>query len=203
MTREPLPKPTTITELRPTQITVGMREVVDKRAHWHEESSKKESGYLGRHMIPVVRGAKGRPYLIDHHLALALHLEGEKHVFTTVVGDLSRLDKEAFWIFLDSRGWTHPFDEKGRRRGYDDVPTSIGDLVDDPYRSLAGALRKAGGFAKDTTPFSEFLWADFLRRRIKPGMIKRDFDKALDLAIAEPKTTAADYLPGWSGPSDD
>lgn len=34
-------------------------------------------------------------------------------------------------------------------------------------------------------------------------MIKRDFDKALDLAIAEAKTTAADYLPGWSGPSDD
>jgi hypothetical protein len=40
-------------------------------------------------------------------------------------------------------------------------------LIDDPFRSLAGELRRAGGFAKDTTPFSEFLWADFLRRRVK------------------------------------
>ncbi|RDJ23028.1 chromosome partitioning protein ParB [Bosea caraganae] len=204
MSREPLLKPTAITELRPTQISVGMREVADKRAHWRDESAQKESEYLGRHMIPVVLGPKGRPYLIDHHhLALALHLEGEKHVLTTVVSDLSRLDREAFWIYLDSRGWMHPFDAKGRRRSYEDLPNSISDMVDDPYRSLAGALRRAGGFAKDTTPFSEFLWADFLRRRIKPAAIKRDFDKALDRAIAEAKTQAADYLPGWSGPSDD
>jgi hypothetical protein len=28
-------------------------------------------------------------------------------------------------------------------------------LQDDPFRSLAGELRRAGGFAKDTTPYSE------------------------------------------------
>src|SRR3974377_1798791 len=38
--------------------------------------------------------------------------------------------------------------------------------MDDPFRSLAGELRRAGGFAKDTTPFSEFLWPDFLRRQM-------------------------------------
>jgi hypothetical protein len=38
-------------------------------------------------------------------------------------------------------------------------------LVDGPYRSLAGELRR-GGFAKDTTPVSEFLWVDLLRRRL-------------------------------------
>jgi len=45
----------------------------------------------------------------------------------------------------------------------------MADLADDPYRSVAGELRRQGGFAKDTTPFSEFLWADFLRRRIDRG----------------------------------
>src|SRR5436305_4773273 len=30
---------------------------------------------------------------------------------------------------------------------------------DDPYRSLAGEVRRAGGYAKEATPFSEFLWA--------------------------------------------
>ena len=38
---------------------------------------------------------------------------------------------------------------------------TVAELIDDPFRSLAGELRRAGGFAKDTTPFSEFLWADF------------------------------------------
>jgi hypothetical protein len=204
MPREPMLKPTAITDLRPTQITVGLREVEAKRARWREESDRKGAKFLGRHMIPIVLGPKGRPYVIDHHhLSLALHLEGEEHVLTTVISDLSRLDKQAFWTFLDNRGWLHPFDSKGIRLGYDEIPTKISDLVDDPYRSLAGALRQAGGYAKYTTPFSEFLWADFLRRRIASGLVKRKFDKALAQALVEAKSPHADYLPGWCGPSDD
>jgi hypothetical protein len=55
----------------------------------------------------------------------------------------------------------HPFDDQSRRRDYADIPKAVIDLVDDPLRSLAGELRPTGGNAKDTTPFSEFLWADF------------------------------------------
>ena len=53
-------------------------------------------------------------------------------------------------------------------------------LVDDPFRSLAGELRRTGGYAKDITPFSEFLWADFLRRRIKRKAVEKDFNAATD-----------------------
>ena len=202
--REPLLKPTAIRDLKPTQITVGMREVEAKRVRWRRESEDKGREFLGRHMIPIVLGPKRRPYLIDHHhLALALHLESVEHVLTTVVSDLSRLDKQAFWTFLDNRGWMHAFDDEGVRRGYDDIPAAVADLVNDPYRSLAGALRQAGGYAKDTTPFSEFLWADFLRRRIGRTTVERKFDKALELAMAEAKSPHADYLPGWCGPIDD
>ena len=74
-------------------------------------------------------------------------------------------------------------------------------MVDDPYRSLAGELRRAGGFAKDTTPFSEFLWADFLRRRVKQRRIEENFSAALELALRLAKSEDADYLPGWCGPS--
>jgi hypothetical protein len=77
----------------------------------------------------------------------------------------------------------HPFDAKGRRREYADIPRSIVDLVDDPFRSLAGELRRAGGFSKETTPFSEFLWADFLRRRIDRKAVTQDFDRTLDKAL--------------------
>jgi hypothetical protein len=75
------------------------------------------------------------------------------------------------------------------------------DLVDDPFRSLAGELRRAGGFAKDTTPFSEFLWADFLRRSMKRKLLEADFARALDKALALAKSKDADYLPGWCGPA--
>ena len=76
---------------------------------------------------------------------------------------------------------------------------SIKDLIDDPFRSLAGALRRIGGFAKDTTLFSEFLWADFLRRRMKRKAVERDFQAALKQALKFAKSKDADYLPGWCG----
>jgi hypothetical protein len=62
-------------------------------------------------------------------------------------------------------------------------------------------LRRLGGFAKDVTPFSEFLWADFLRRRMKRGLVEKDFSAALDQALALAKSKDAHYLPGWCGPS--
>jgi hypothetical protein len=95
----------------------------------------------------------------------------------------------------------HPFDDEGRRRGYRDIPKTVTELVDDPFRSLAGELRRIGGFAKDTTPFSEFIWADFLRRRMKRKFIEKDFNSALEQALELAKSAEADYLPGWCGPS--
>src|ERR1700730_19315886 len=65
--REPLLNPVPITELRPTQITVGMREVKAKRKHWREQVDGKGAEFLGKHMIPVILGPKQRHYVIDHH----------------------------------------------------------------------------------------------------------------------------------------
>ena len=200
--REPILHPVPIEDLRPTQITVGMREVEEKRERWREYKGKKKSEYLGKHMIPVILGPKERPYVIDHHhLSRALLDEGEKHVLVTVVADLKALEPDAFWVVLDHRGWVHPYDEDGRRRGFDAIPKSVGDLLDDPFRSLAGELRRAGGFAKETTPFSEFLWADFLRRRIERKAVVKDFAKAMEKALALAKSQEAHYLPGWCGPA--
>jgi hypothetical protein len=200
--REPILEPTPISDLRPTQITVGMREVEAKRAAWRKKAEDKGGGqFLGRHMIPVILGPKDRFYVIDHHhLVRALHEEGVKDVLVTVVANLKRLEADAFWFVLDNRNWMHPFDDAGRRRGYEDIPKSVDGLVDDPFRSLAGELRRRGGFAKDTTPFSEFLWADFLRRRMKRKSIEKDFEAALVQALDLAKGEAADYLPGWCGP---
>ena len=202
--REPTLKPVAITDLRPTQITVGMREVSEKRKRWREMKTKKGEKFLGNHMIPVVLGPKDRHYVIDHHhLALALYKEGVKDVLVSVVSNLSMLEADAFWIVLDSRNWMHPFNDEGRRCSYTDIPKSVNKLKDDPFRSLAGELRRAGGFAKDTTVFSEFLWADFLRRRINRKLVENDFDHALETALKLAKSQDAVYLPGWCGPSPD
>ena len=93
----------------------------------------------------------------------------------------------------------HPFGADGARHDYDRLPKTLTELVDDPYRSLAGELRRIGGFAKDTAPFSEFLWADYLRPRIPEKRIRKNFDKALQGALACAHDQAARYLPGWSG----
>lgn len=202
--REPILTPVSILSLRPTQMTVGMKEVGEKRKRWRMHKSKKRAKLLGEHMVPVVVGPDKRNYVIDHHhLARALHEEGEKDVLVSVVADLTMVDRKAFWIVLDNHRWVYPYDARGMRRDYNELPKDVTGLKDDPFRSLAGELRRAGGFAKDTTPFSEFLWADFLRRRMSRKTVDKDFAKAIEQALSLGKSKDAIYLPGWCGPVDD
>lgn len=199
---EPALHPLEIATLRPTQMTVGLREVARKRRDWRQRTERDGPEFLGRHAIPAVLGPKRNPYLIDqHHLVRALHDEGVAHVLVSVVADLSGLEKTAFWVFMDNRNWLHPFDANGERQQHDRIPRTIGALADDPYRSLAGELRRAGGYAKDNTPYSEFLWADFLRRQIDRKLLAKNFDAALAQAQDLAHLQQAAYLPGWCGPA--
>jgi len=155
-------------------------------------------------MIPVVLGPDRRHYVVDHHhLARALHEEGVKDVLVTIIGDLSMVEPAAFWGVLDNKRWVYPYDAKGERRPFSDVPKTVDELKDDPFRSLAGELRRVGGYAKDTTPFSEFLWADFLRRKMSRKSVETNFEKAIEKALALAKGKEAVYLPGWCGPASD
>ncbi|ACA18610.1 Putative ParB-like nuclease [Methylobacterium sp. 4-46] len=200
---EPLLKQVRVKDLRPTQITVGFREVEAKREHWRGQDPDERAKFLGSHMIPTLIGPKAHHYILDHHhLARALFLEQVETVMVTEVADLHHLDKADFWTVCDHKAWVHPYDAEGVRVGFKAIPKSLADLEDDPYRSLAGALRRKGGFAKETTPFSEFLWADFLRRRIEKRRLREDFGAALGEAMACAKSPEAHYLPGWCGPSE-
>ena len=200
--REPVLQPVPIGDLRPTQMTIGLREVEEKRRRWRERAEADGPAFLGRHMIPVILGPKGRSYVLDHHhLVRALETEGVSDIAVNVIADLSRLAKPEFWVFCDNRGWCHPFDADGERRAYDEIPKRIGEMADDPFRSLAGELRRAGGFSKETTPFEEFVWADFLRRRLKRKLVEDDFGAALTQALNYAHAEDANHLPGWCGPS--
>jgi len=202
--RDPVLNPVPIVSLRPTQISIGFHEVKEKRRHIRERGPKKIGDFLGDHMIPVILGPKKRHYVIDHHhLARALHDEGVEDILVTVIADLTMVDRDAFWGVLDNHKWVYPYDAKGQRHHFKDIPKSVADLKDDPFRSLAGELRRVGGFAKDTTPFSEFLWADFLRRKIPRKNVEANFEKAIEKALGFAKSKEAVYLPGWCGAASD
>jgi len=117
-------------------------------------------------------------------------------VRVTVLADLSYLTPAVFWRVMEQRNWGHPFDQKGERRDCDAIPARIAQLADDPYRSLAGFLRHAGGYAKDTSPFAEFLWVEYLRPHIGPEVIEKSMDTAVREAVGLSKSPLARHLPG-------
>ena len=196
----PILHPVPIDELRPTQMTVGMREVQAKRSEWRDRPRDAAGKYLGAHMIPAVIGPDNHPWIVDHHhLALAMHKEGVTEVMVSIVARLDELPRKRFLAFMDARNWLHPYDAKGKRRDFDELPRRLTDLADDPYRSLAGEVRRAGGYAKSPMPYTEFLWADFFRDRIKVGRLDEHFDACVELAVALARGHDARHLPGWAG----
>ena len=173
-----------IAALRPSQACVGYREVARKRAAWRAHVQAHGPSVPPRLGVPVVLGPSGRPYAIDrHHTARALLDEGVSRLPITVVADASALSEADFWTFLADRCWGRRLDVGGRTVDWRGMPPSVADLADDPYRSLAGALRRAGGYVKQRVPCSEFAWADFLRPRIDPVLLRDDFDTALARAL--------------------
>jgi hypothetical protein len=187
-----------ITDLIPTQMTVGMLEIGHKRQRWRERSANEAENFLEMLRIPVVLGPGTQTYLLDHHhLTLALRSEGIKELFVSITSNLSHLPRDEFWMRLEKKNWVHPFDAHGLMRPYNDMPRTLDGLQDDPFRSLSWAVKKAGGFAKDKTPFSEFRWADFFRKRIPLELVRCHFAHAQVLAMHIAGSTEAAELPGW------
>ena len=188
--------------LRPTQLTVGYGEVNQQRKLWARLGKKARAEMLANHCVPCVLGPKGKHYFVDHHhFGLALLEEGMKEVRLSVLKDLSSLTALTFWRVMEHHQWIHPYDGSGVRHDFEAIPKELTELQDDVYRSLAGELRHAGGYSKDVTPYSEYLWADFLRLRSAEALALSDFNQALQNALAFAHQQEAHYLPGWSGES--
>lgn len=194
------PEKIKVADLHPTQMTVGMREVTDKQKELAKEPRDKRHEYLQRHPIPLVLGPDEKLFLIDHHhLARALWDDDFEHAWAQVVADLSKLDRAAFWAEMEKRQWVYPHDTQGKIRPCSDLPTHVSDLRDDPYRSLAAYARNAGAYAKSTTPFTEFAWANFFRTRVKIADTPGGFDEAVRKAVELAHGPSAANLPGYLG----
>jgi hypothetical protein len=189
-----------LAQLRPTQFSVGYAEVELKAAEWKRLKKKERQQVLESHVFPAVLGLEGAYYIVDHHhLGIALIEQGLKEVWVTKLDDLSWLEPAIFWRTMEFRSWTHPYDHRGRRRDFTDMPRKLIRLQNDPYRSLAGLVRLAGGYAKDLAPFSEFLWADFFRPRVSARLIAEERVRATRMGVKLARSNDACYLPGWIG----
>jgi hypothetical protein len=186
-------------DLHPTQLTAGMIVVRDKKKHLTAMTPAQQQDFLQAHPIPAVVGPKGTFYIIDHHhLGRAGIESGIDSGFVCVEGDLSDHDIDKFWKAMNKNLWVHPLDANGVRHYYASIPDHLDKLVDDPYRSLAGYVRDAGGFDKTPTAFAEFIWADFFRRNIPIEDVQADFKAAVETALPLAQCRLAKGIPGFN-----
>lgn len=190
-----------VLDLRPTQMALGMREV-DHRVKKIREFSKKElDDYLGERKVPVVLGPKNRLLIVDrHHMVRACWEADVEEVIVEKMADFSHLGPAELWKALHEAHWVYPYDQLGN--GPHDpihLPENIKGLADDPYRSLAWAVREDGGFEKCATPFSEFKWANFFRKALKKHPVEGHFHEAHQEALELAKTAHCAHLPGHNG----
>lgn len=158
--------------VHPTQFVLGMQEVRSKTEKFSEMSTSDLQEYTVENPVPCILGPNGIFYAIDHHhltasVMLSSHKEEDKNV-VVLVKDTSLATSSSvddFYKSMTVNGWVWLEDEKGVGPINPKLlPSSMGELVNDPYRSLAYNVRKAGGYNKVSTPYQDFLWSNFFRK---------------------------------------
>ena len=195
-------KTSRVLDLRPTQFAVGMLEVDEKIKVVREFGKKRRRRFVKETAVPVIRGHDGYLYVVDHHhfLSVCYHV-GIKKVRIRIVQDLSKRPTSylKFWAWMRRNRKSYPFCQFGegpRKEFY--LPKDVRGLADDPYRSLAWFVRKAGAFKNSEKNFAEFTWANFFRERKlldREGL--RGIEKAMRAAVALAQSPEAAKLPGY------
>lgn len=160
--------------------------------------AEKKPGY-------VVIGPGKELFLFDgNHKVNATHEAGYTEYFVHVVDDLSHLTEEQFWREMQRQGQARLKDVNGQSFSYgriaEKMPKFVLDAADDPFRSLASSKKIKGlVLNKEDVPLVEFQWADYLRQKIDPEILEKDWDLAERLAIFYLLRPEAASLPGYLG----
>jgi hypothetical protein len=157
-----------INKLKPTQICVGFEQVKEKEKKLSSKNKKQLKTYLKTKIVPVIIGPNNIFYIIDHHhLSRAIHNLNLENVYYKILEDWSELNEKDFWNKMEKSKYIWLFDHTGNNINLDKflllLPDHVKDLRNDPYRSLAGIIRKRGYYEKDWSPFSEFQYANYFR----------------------------------------
>jgi hypothetical protein len=196
--------------LRPLQGALGRREVEDKKDDINEDLEKERED-LKKDPIKVIRGPGGALFVTDHHHgAEAWRLAGHPDAFCRIEKGPKFVTEDQFWSALKQKNLVHLEDADGKPLMPAQLPSSLADMPDDPYRSLARYVRKANGFCRSIMKqkeFAEFIWADFLRTRPEVPADKvraaaKD-EELVQTAVKLARSPAAKDLPGYVGDKPD
>jgi hypothetical protein len=191
-----------VLDLKPTQFAVGMMEVDEKIKSVSRLKKKERKVFVKDTRVPVIKGPDGCLYVVDHHhfLCVCYHV-GICKVRVKVIADLSKrnMTYSEFWSWMTRNRKSYPFCQFGEGpRSAIYLPKDVRGLADDPYRSVAWFVRKAGGFSNSDKNFAEFTWANFFRGK---KLLERDgmpgLDRALVKAVALAQSPEASKLPGF------
>ena len=170
-------------EIRPTQANVGVMQVQCKYNKFIEKDGPAMGDYLNAyaHHVPAIIGPDGNFYITDHHhmsTALWLTQEQGKHTSwdlrinileTHFSGqkDDSEKTMATFWQYMEDNNFAYLYNN-GTPITWQELPTNLAGLTDDPYRSQAGLQKNEGlyGFIKPATNamfFLEFKWGNLMR----------------------------------------
>jgi hypothetical protein len=188
-----------ITELRPSQGAVGMRDVLKRESLAKEAltDEKMLKQYLKSNRVDIVIGPEGEFYLIDgHHHALAMNRADVPYAYAKIRKNFYGWDPEDFWDEMEERGWVRLKDEKGKRISRKKLPRRLKNLKVDPYRSLARAVQKSGAVFDHDVTMAEFEWADYYRRHIPLKDLKKNWDESVKKAIKLSFRDEASDFPG-------
>jgi hypothetical protein len=208
-----------LTQLRPLQGAVGEQEV-RKKAEEIAEGPKKARSSLESDPIRVIFGYGGHLYIVDHHHAAKAWVESadndkikkEKWIENSVCQVMNKTyglpfdyaSENDFWKAMQYPASPHVWleNENGQKINPDQLPKTVADLPDDPYRTFARKVEKEGGFCKfsGSGDFLEFMWADAAFRNnarfqsvdlMKKKVVQAGVKEAWDL-----KYKCA--VPGWT-----
>jgi hypothetical protein len=209
---QPLPEPPSssrellelpIASLHPTQMCVGLAEVLNRHRDFSAEKPEERRRYLNGKPVPLVRSGSGELWMVDRHHRLRglLEVQANATAWGYVVLELATSDPAQVLTNLRDRGWLYLYN--GRGQGPLEpkaLPENLFGLEDDPFRSLVWKLKQEGVIASaPLIPFHEFRWGAWLRRRPMPPFSSLRLEAALPAARAYARSHAAAHLAGWKG----
>ncbi len=192
-----------ISELHPTQLSVGYQQVYAKEKKLKKLNKGDRKTFLKDRPVPVVIGPNKKMYLVDHHhLCRAAWNLGIEEVYVNILDNKEEMEYRDFWDYMNKKEYVWLHDNDGKLLSLDEfldvLPKHIKDLEDDPYRSIAGVVRKQGGFTKVQKPFTEFVWAEYFRKRLDLPNISKEFpEDVVNTALKLSKLPEASHLPGF------
>ncbi len=208
---EPLPAPkkelqlieVAVASLHPTQMCVGLAEVLHRREDFAADSIEKRRKYLKSKPVPLVLSGLGEYWMVDRHHRLRglLELDPAATAWGYVALELSCKQPEQVLAALQQKGWLYLYNGRGLGpQPLSTLPSSLSGLQDDPFRSLVWKLKKEGVIEPaPLIPFHEFRWGAWLRRKSLPPFSSMQLDPALPAARAYARSAAAAKLSGWKG----